>query len=95
MKTELPLAPLLPLELLREDIQTEVQVNLEEVRNGFVASGKDLFNFVTVYPYENEMSFDEQVTIYCQMISLYEAEFRFADEYKRFNDVEYAVVYPK
>ncbi|MEL7599350.1 MAG: hypothetical protein AAGU18_04550 [Proteiniphilum sp.] len=95
VKMELPLAPLLPLELLREEIQTEVQVNLEEVRNGFVASGKDLFNFVTVYPYENEMSFDEQVTIYCQMISLYEAEFRFADEYKRFNDVEYAVVYPK
>ncbi len=95
VKTELPLAPLLPLELLREDIQTEVQVNLEEVKNGFIASGKDLFNFVTVYPYENEMSFDEQVTIYCQMISLYEAEFRFTDEFKRFNDVEYAVVYPK
>lgn len=89
------LAPALPLKLLNEEILTEVQVNLEEVRNGFIASGKDLFNFVAGYPYDKELSFDEQVTIFCQMISLYEADFQFTDQFNFFNDVEYALVYPK
>ena len=41
------------------------------------------------------LSFDEQVTVFCQLISLYEEEFEFTDEYDIFDDVEYAIVYPK
>ncbi len=95
VRMSLPLAPVLPLELLNEEVQAEVQVNLEKVRNGFIASGNDLFSFVVGYPYDMELSFDEQVTVYCQLISLYENEFLFTGEFEVLNDVEYAMVYPK
>lgn len=95
VRIKLPVAPALPLELLNEEVQTEVQINLEEVRNGFVASGNDLFNFVLGYPYEKELSFDEQVTVFCQLISLYENEFKFTGAFDVFNEVEYTIVLPK
>ncbi len=94
-RTGLPLAPTLPLELLSEEVQTAVQVNLEEVRNGFVASGNDLFSFVTRYPYERDLSFDEMVTVFCQLISLYEQEFVITQQFEAVQEVEYALVYPK
>lgn len=94
-RTGLPLAPTLPIELLSEEVQTAVQVNLEEVRNGFVASGNDLFSFVTHYPYERDLSFDEMVTVFCQLISLYEQEFVITQQFEAVQDVEYALVYPK
>ena len=95
VKLKVALAPALLAELLKEEIETEVQVNLEKVKNGFIASGNDLFNFVIRYQYEKMLSFDEQVTVFCQLISLYEDEFKFTDEYDIFEDVEYAIVYPK
>lgn len=94
-RTGLPLAPTLPLELLSEEVQTAVQVNLEEVRNGFVASGNDLFSFVTRYPYERDLSFDEMVTVFCQLISLYEQEFVITQQFEAVQEVEYALVYLK
>lgn len=95
VRIKIPIASALPIELLNEEVQTEVQINLEEVRNGFVASGNDLFNFVLGYPYEKELSFDEQVTVFCQLISLYENEFKFTGAFDVFNEVEYAIVLPK
>ena len=95
VRIKIPIASALPIELLNEEVQTEVQINLEEVRNGFVASGNDLFNFVLGYPYEKELSFDEQVTVFCQLISLYENEFKFTGAFDVFNEVEYTIVLPK
>jgi len=95
VRIKIPIASALPIELLNEEVQTEVQINLEEVRKGFVASGNDLFNFVLGYPYEKELSFDEQVTVFCQLISLYENEFKFTDAFDVFNEVEYTIVLPK
>ena len=95
MRLSLPLAPALDLELLSEGVQAAVQINLEEVRSGFVASGNDLFSFVTRYPYEQEIPFDEKVTIFCQLISLYENEFLITEQFEVIQEVEYALVYPK
>lgn len=89
------LAPTLPPGLLKEEVETELQINLEEVKNSFIASGNNLFNFVIQYPYEKELSFDEQVTVFCQLISLYEEEFEFTDNFGTINEIEYVIVYPK
>ena len=40
-------------------------------------------------------TFDEIVTLYCQLISLYEDEFTVSDSYGQHADLEYALVYPK
>lgn len=94
-KQRVSLAPALPLGFLKEETETELQINLEEVKNSFIASGNNLFSFVMQYPYEKELEFDERVTLFCQLISLYEEEFEFTTEFSTLNEIEYAIVYPK
>lgn len=83
------------LELLENNISEEVMINLEELRNGFVATSNDLFNFIISYDFDKNVDFDERVTIFCQVISQFENEFDINEDYQTSNGIEYAVVYPK
>ena len=47
------------------------------------------------YSFEKELSFDEKVTVYCQLISMYDKMFNLTDKYNAQQHVEYAMVYPK
>ncbi len=82
-------------EYLHANNEEEIQVNLEEVRNNFLASGNNLFDFVMGNDFEKDLSFDEKVTVYCQLISLYEESFLIEENFNRQNEIEYAMVYPK
>lgn len=95
IKLSLPLAGNISNEYLQANNEEEIQVNLEEVRNSFSASGNNLFDFVQGYAFENQLSFDEKVTIYCQLISLYESTLEIAEKFNSQNEIEYAMVYPK
>lgn len=90
-----PIAEKISSEYLETQEQEEVQINLEEVKNGFIASSYDLFDFLMNYPFAKEVSFDERVTFYCQMISQYENIFKITDEYETKKNIEFAIVYPK
>lgn len=89
------LAPDLSKAYLNLTIEEEIQINLEEVRNEFLASGHQLFDFVMGYQSEKDLSFEEKVTVYCQLISLYESSFEITDQFASNQEVEYAIVYPK
>jgi hypothetical protein len=47
------------------------------------------------YRYPREVSYDEKITIFCQMASIYEDEFDVAEQFMRDGKVEYAIVRPK
>lgn len=95
VKIKLPLAGSLSSEYLQPNIEEEIQINLEEVKNSFIASGNNLFDFIMNYGFEKELSFDEKVTIYCQLISQYEKSFALTEKYSSQKEIEYAMVYPK
>ena len=82
-------------EYLENKIEEEVMINLDEVRNQFLATSDNLFNFIMNYDFLKEVSFDERVTVFCQITSQYERELRIDDEFQLANGVEYALVYPK
>jgi hypothetical protein len=82
-------------EYLENSIEKEVMINLEEVRNRFIATSDNLFNFIINYDFSKEVSFNERVTIFCQMASQFEFEFNFENESQTENGIEYALVYPK
>jgi len=89
------LAPNISEAYLISTTEEEIQINLEEVKNGFLASGNQLFDFVLAYPFEKDLSFEEKVTVYCQLISLYESSFEITNQFESNQEVEYAIVYPK
>ena len=74
--------------------EKEIYINLYEVIENFKASGKNLFEYVFDYQYPREVSFQEKVTIYCQMISIFEEEFEVSENFEQHNGIEYAMVYP-
>lgn len=82
-------------EYLKAVAQYEIYVDLEEIKNSFCVSGDHLFNFLCHYRYPKELKFDEIVTLYCQLISLYDDELVFTGEYGQYNDdLEYAIIEP-
>ena len=89
------LAETIATDFLDNNIEYEVMINLEEVRNHFLATGDNLFRFIANYDFNKEVSFEKRVTIYCQLVSIYDREFMIVDEFEFFNGVEYAMVYTK
>jgi hypothetical protein len=82
-------------EYLESNIESEVMINLEEIRNKFVATSDNLFNFILYYDFQKEVHFDERVTIFCQIISQYELQLVIENDFQITNDIEYAIVYSK
>ena len=95
VKSTMPLVGSISDEYLETQIQEEVQINLDEVKNSFLAGGNNLFDFICSYNFGREVSFDECVTIYCQMISQFDTLFTISNDYSSRQDVEFAMVYPK
>ena len=82
-------------EYLDTQTEEEIMINLEEVKNGFMASSNNLFDFVMSYPFSKEVSFDERITYYCQLISQYDTQFNISEEVASSMEIEFVLVYPK
>lgn len=95
VKIQRPVAEKISDEYLETQIEEEVQINLEEVKNGFVAGSHNLFDFVMNYNFAKEVSFEERVTLYCQMASQYENAFNITEQYTEKNAIEFTMIYPK
>ena len=90
-----PVADSISDEYLETQTEEEVMINLDEVKNGFLASSNNLFDFVMSYQFNKEVSFEEKLTFYCQLISQYDNLFIISDEVEVSQDIEFAMVYPK
>ena len=95
IKPKQPVADSISDEYLKTQTEEEIMINLEEVKNGFMASSNHLFDFVMGYSFNREVSFDERITFYCQLISQYDTLFDISEEVSTKSDIEFAMVYPK
>jgi hypothetical protein len=82
-------------ELLEGTIEEEVMINLDEVRNQFLATSDHLFNFIMNYDFFKPVDFEDRVTIFCQIASQFERELIVEENFQIANGVEFALVYPK
>ncbi|MFO7862841.1 MAG: hypothetical protein R6U85_02480 [Salinivirgaceae bacterium] len=95
VKQKIPLAGIIDEEFMNDTQEAAIFVDLEKMKNSFSASGYHLLDFVIHYAYPKDVGFEEMVMYYCQLISLYESEFRFTDEFIEHNGTEFSVVYPQ
>nr|WP_226904946.1 hypothetical protein [Pedobacter schmidteae] len=79
---------------LETDTEEITQINLEEVKNSFLAGSNNLFDFLQSYDFGRPVSFNECLTVYCQLISQYDMHFKLTDQYQKRNDTEYLLIYP-
>jgi len=95
VKLTLPIAATIDAEYLNNQTEQEIFINLEEVKNSFTAAANNLFNFIMQYNFQRPVDFQERVTIYCQVVSIYQNELNITDYYQQQQQVEFALVYPK
>lgn len=81
-------------EYLDSESEQVPQINLEEVKNSFLAGSNNLFDFLQTYDFGMELSFEERLTVYCQLVSQYDAHFRLTDSYQVKQETEYLMIYP-
>jgi len=79
---------------LQLDIEEVEQINLEAVKNSFLAGSNNLFDFLQTYDFGKPVSFEECLTIYCQLISQYDLQFRLTGDYQTRQKTEYLLIYP-
>lgn len=82
-------------EEMKSETEKEIHINLREVKKTFTSSGMHLFDYLAGYKFPREVSFAERVTIYCQMISIFEEEFEVSEKFNREGQIEYALVHSK
>jgi hypothetical protein len=82
-------------EELKSETEKEIHINLHELKKNFATSGKHLFDYIYEYQFPREVSFAERLTIYCQMISIFEEEFEVSENFEKQDNIEFALVYPK
>lgn len=89
------LAEPLTEEELTEQRQQLPMVDINEVKNAFMASGDHLFHFVMNFSnYRMPMNEEAKLVVFCQIATQYLDELQIENEYRRFNDIVYPLIYP-
>lgn len=75
--------------------EKEIYIDLYKVMNDFKQSGKELFGFLMYYQFVRDLPFQERVTVFCQIISMFENELKLTGNLMIQDNIEYAEVYHK
>lgn len=70
-------------------------INIRKIKNSFVASGDNLFDFVINYKFSRELSFNEKLVVFCQIATIFESEIVFTERHASFNGVRYPLIFPR
>ena len=80
---------------LENETEEEIMINLEELKNQFMGTSDNLFHFIMNYDFLKEVDFNQRVTIFCQVVSLYDEELEIKNDGHEINGVEFAMITPK
>ena len=74
--------------------QFEEVANLHALKRIFMGKNQDLFTFILHHQFRNEVSVENRIRLFCKLASLFETEFVFSEETGKFENLEYAMIYP-
>ena len=79
---------------MENESQVETYINHDELRNAFIAQSDNLFSFIGNYRFDKPITFDDQVTLFCQIVSEYTNDLFITNQTTLCDGVEYVLVYP-
>lgn len=88
------LAPRIDDQFLQEQVETQRAFNHQELMNGFLAQGADLFSYVWNYHFEYETDTEMRLVLFLQLASQYDGNLKFMSETNIINNIEYPIIYP-
>ena len=72
----------------------EESFNLHGLKQIFLGKSQDLFSFTMQHRFNNDVSPERRIQLYCRLASLFESEFTFSDETGTYENLEYALIFP-
>lgn len=81
-------------EYLNSESKINEDLNTDEIKNAFLASGVDLYSFIRDYNYKIPTDQERRLVLFCQIVSQFLDELDVTDRYKTDSDVEYPLIYP-
>ncbi|CAA6799385.1 MAG: Unknown protein [uncultured Sulfurovum sp.] len=88
-------APKITEELLSSSIEYSNEVDKYALQRVFRGTSLDLFTFLDNKQYQIEMSLEDKLLIYAQMITLFEQEYDYTDKYKLYDNYKILDIYNK
>ena len=73
----------------------EFFINTEELHLEFKQTATDLFSYIMNKEFTFEQSFDDRLSIYCDLAGIYSQEYDLSNEVKTYQNYEYLMIYPK
>lgn len=89
------LAEKLGSDYLEEQTETTRAFNHQELLNGFVAQGNDLFCYIWNYSFDESLDKELRLVLFLQMASQYPEQMRYTTENKTIDNIEYPIIYPR
>ena len=84
----------IPDEAFQSQEYYEEIANLQSLKRIFMGKNQDLFSFILHHQFRNEVPVEMRIKLFCRLASLFEAEFVFPEETGKFENLEYAMIYP-
>ena len=84
----------IPDEAFQSQESYEQIANLHSLKRIFMGKNQDLFSFILHHQFHNEVPVEMRIKLFCRLASLFEAEFTFSEETGKFENLEYAIIYP-
>lgn len=88
-------APKITEELLSSSVEYSDEVDKYALQRVFRGTSLDLFTFLDNKQYQKEMSLEDKLLIYSQMITLFEQEYDYTDNYKLYDNYKILDIYNK
>lgn len=79
---------------LEEQQETSRTFNHQEIINGFLAQGLDLFSYVWNQPFAGEVSREQRLVLFLQLASQYGEVLQYTPATQAIDNIEYPIIYP-
>lgn len=79
---------------LEEQQETSRTFNHQEIINGFLAQGLDLFSYVWNQPFAGEVSREQRLVLFLQLASQYGEMLQYTPATQAIDNIEYPIIYP-
>lgn len=78
---------------IKEDTEKIAFIDLYSLMNDYNASIMDLYSFIKSHNFNKELSEGDKITLFCQMVSIFDDQLDITDDFCTDNRIEYALVF--
>ena len=88
-----------PVPLTGEELSQQAIVkdmlNTFQLRSAFLGGSEDLMTFLSAYHFNEPLTEEDRLTLFCRLAAEYYEDFRITDDFRETNDFRYPLIYPR